>query len=55
MKTKSFKCHICGTLIFTEKKKDSCERCKNEYVLKEGKFYRENVYSKMYKNFKKNK
>ncbi len=47
-KTKYFKCHICGAFILTGKRKVKCESCENEYALKGGKFYRENVYSKAY-------
>ena len=48
MKNKHFKCHACNTIIFTDKPKVKCKNCGNEYVLKEGKYYRRNVYSKAY-------
>ena len=51
-KLRSFKCHICGTIILTDKNKARCENCGSEYNQKDGKFYRENVYSKMYKKFR---
>jgi len=51
MKLRNFKCYKCGTIIFVDKNTAKCENCGNSYVLKDGKFYRENVYSKMYKNF----
>ena len=52
MKLRTFKCHICKKVVFiTAKKKVKCENCGHEYTLKEGKYYRANVYSKMYKNF----
>jgi len=46
----SFKCHRCGAFIFTDKEKARCETCGSDYILRDGKFYRENVYSKMYKS-----
>ena len=55
MKNRYFKCHACNTIIFTDKSKVKCENCGNEYILKNKKFYRENVYSKMYKNWSKKK
>ena len=51
MKNKTFRCHICETVIFTDKERQICNNCKNEYVLKDGKYYRRNVYSRMYKNW----
>ena len=47
-KTKTFNCHICGSFILTDKEKVKCDNCKNKYSLKNGRFYRENVYSKAY-------
>jgi len=52
MKNKSFKCHACGTIIFTDKPKVKCENCKNEYVLKDGKYYRKTWITRSYKKFK---
>ena len=48
MKNKNFKCHACNTVIFTKKSIVKCENCGNEYILKDGKYYRRNVYSKAY-------
>jgi len=50
-KLRTFKCPRCGTLILTDKKKIKCENCGEEYEFQDGNYYRENVYSKMYKNF----
>lgn len=52
-KLRSFKCHTCKTIIFTDKPIVKCENCGSEYNQKDEKFYRENVYSKMYKDWKK--
>ena len=53
MKQRNFKCHICGTIILTNKNKIKCEHCGNEYSLKDGKFYRENWITKSYGRFRK--
>jgi len=51
-KLKIFKCHICkNRVLITSGNKIRCENCGSEYILKDGKFYKENCYSKMYKNF----
>ena len=52
--TKGFKCHICGTIIFTTKKKELCKNCKNEYILKDGKYYRQNIYGKWARHIEEN-
>ena len=52
MKNKTFKCHICNTIIFTDKLKVKCKGCGNEYVLKDGKYYRKTWITRSYKKFK---
>lgn len=47
-KLRKFKCHICGTIILTDKKRVLCDKCNNEYVEKGGKFYRRNWASRVY-------
>jgi len=51
-KIKNFRCHICRTVIITDKSTIKCENCGNEYTLKDGKYYRENWITKSYKKFK---
>lgn len=45
-KLKTFKCHTCNTIIFTDKPTVRCENCGSSYVLKDGVYLRENTYSK---------
>ena len=45
-KLKSFKCHICETIIITDKTTVRCENCGNEYVLEGGVYYRRNMWAK---------
>lgn len=45
-KLKSFKCHTCSTIIFTDKPTVRCENCGSSYVLEDGVYFRENCYSK---------
>ncbi len=52
MKTKTFKCHTCRTIILTDKSKPKCKNCGSEYTLKDRKYYRENTYSKWAKKLK---
>jgi len=45
-KLKSFKCHICSTIIITDKNTVRCKNCGSSYVLENGVWLRENCYSK---------
>lgn len=45
-KLKSFKCHTCNTIIITDKPTARCGNCGSEYVLKNGVYYRRNMWSK---------
>jgi len=50
---KKFKCPACKKITLTEDFDVKCEGCGNEFVLKDGQYYRKSVYSKMYRNFRK--
>ena len=50
IKTRTFRCHVCkDRIIVTDKKKVECSGCNSGYVLKDGKFYRENWITRAYK------
>lgn len=51
-KLRQFKCHICGTIILTDCNTSKCDNCKNEYVLKNGKYYRKTWITRSYKRFR---
>ena len=45
-KSKIFKCHTCNTIILIDKPTVRCENCGSYYVLENGNWFRENMWSK---------